>query len=105
MYIATALLAALAYAALTVAEADPVVTPAPLTPHQNLVRAEVIRRRMQEIPAKHALNRRLDDLHWCYGDGSICGATIDLFDGCENFQDKQYYQCICENGWVSTNQA
>jgi len=106
MYISTALFVTVSYAALTVVTAaDPVVTPAPITPHQSLVRAEVFRRRMLLDLPKRALNRRLDDLHFCYGDGSICEASNNLYNGCEDFEDKQYFQCVCENGWVSTDQA
>lgn len=106
MYLSTALLAALFSVALAIArEADPVVTSAPVSPyHENLIRADVLRRRVQDVP-KGTLNRRLDDLHFCYGEGSICGAAIDLYNGCEAFDGKSYYQCICENGWVSTDQA
>ncbi|KAH8649607.1 hypothetical protein BGZ60DRAFT_437163 [Tricladium varicosporioides] len=82
----------------------PTVTAAPYSPSKEyLMRAELLRRNQEE----HLMKR--EDLHFCYSKGSICEAANNLFDVCDNFiglkDSTQYYQCICEGGWVSTSDA
>lgn len=81
----------------------PTVTAAPYSPSKEyLMRAELLRRNQEFI-------QKRENLHFCYSKGSICEAANNLFDVCENFigqkDSTQYYQCICEGGWVSTSDA
>jgi len=51
----------------------------------------------------------LSGLSFCFGTGSICDYANQLSSDCQSFEDNvsdlsQWYQCICENGYVSTNQ-
>jgi hypothetical protein len=98
MYFSTALLVAVPII-LRQVSAEPLPTPAPV-PHLDLIRDAQFRRNMI---AKRA------DLHFCYGDGSICAASNDLYEPCQGFvtdtDSTKYIQCICEGGWVSTSEA
>lgn len=51
----------------------------------------------------------LSGLEFCNGDGSICDYALQLSNDCQSFENDvsnltMWYQCICENGYVSTNQ-
>lgn len=105
MRLSTALLVSSASAALaTPLEVDqPVVTPSPVHPkHESLLKL-----RMLQYGA--GLFERDGDLAFCYGENSICSNSNDLYDKCNSFDSlsdlTQWYQCICENGYVSTREA
>jgi len=51
----------------------------------------------------------LSGLSFCFGDGGICSYANQLSNDCQSFENNisdlsPWYQCICENGYVSTNQ-
>jgi hypothetical protein len=62
-----------------------------------------------EWPARRQLNPRDDSLSFCYGTNSICSAAVSLHDACDAFDNQkdetQKYQCLCGNGYVSTDLA
>lgn len=41
---------------------------------------------------------------YCYGDGSICAAAGDLLDECAEESGADYYECMCTNGYIPTNE-
>ncbi|KAH7187354.1 hypothetical protein DER44DRAFT_753921 [Fusarium oxysporum] len=46
------------------------------------------------------------DLSFCYGQRSICEVSTALFDQCnEKGYGNPFVECICENGYVSVDQA
>ncbi|OCK73510.1 hypothetical protein K432DRAFT_447799 [Lepidopterella palustris CBS 459.81] len=61
---------------------------------------------LEETKRRKILKRQgSQDLSFCYGDNSICSVGNDLFQQCGNYEDVQFYKCICGNGYVSVNEA
>ncbi|KAH9204402.1 hypothetical protein DL95DRAFT_451659 [Leptodontidium sp. 2 PMI_412] len=53
---------------------------------------------------------RKDDLSFCFGDGAYCTSALDLYDECRDLQNNiddlnPWYECICANGYLSTEIA
>jgi hypothetical protein len=47
--------------------------------------------------------------NYCFGVSSICSLSNNLYSDCEGFIGQedltQFYDCICGNGYMSTDQA
>jgi hypothetical protein len=41
---------------------------------------------------------------YCNGKGSICEAALDMSDECSEEEGASYYDCICNNGFIPTNE-
>ena len=50
-----------------------------------------------------------EDLSFCFGENSICSFSNNLYNQCQNYQEpydaKNWYKCICGNGYVSVREA
>lgn len=92
--------------------AEPMITPAPLSP----IRENLVKQRML-LDIQAGLRKRastsssdvVDNLQYCYSDDSVCVFSNDLFADCQVYENQvdlsQWYQCICGNGYVSAEQA
>ena len=62
---------------------------------------------LSTLKARNVLiHGREDDLSYCFGTDSICVESNHLFDSCNAFSGAsdltQWYQCICGNGYVTS---
>ncbi|KAH7323941.1 hypothetical protein BKA65DRAFT_511734 [Rhexocercosporidium sp. MPI-PUGE-AT-0058] len=54
--------------------------------------------------------QRKQDLSFCFSEDSICSQSSKLYDQCSDLQDNfkdlnPWYECVCGNGYTSTDQA
>ncbi|KAH8646028.1 hypothetical protein BGZ61DRAFT_470060 [Ilyonectria robusta] len=55
--------------------------------------------------ARESASSDLSPYEYCMGSDSICSAFNNLDRDCNDQNGAEYYECICESGWVSTNRA
>jgi hypothetical protein len=96
---------------------DPMITAAPMRPtHENLRRQSMILDLERRFGRRAATTTNTDDwdsieaqLAYCYGEGSICAETNELYDQCDQAvgqprNDTKMFICQCEGGYFAADQ-